>query len=257
MTLRHFLRHTLALIALSAVLFTRHGSTNSSNSSSNSNNPNSSNPNNTVNTANTGGQTTVTGILRYAGTEYQRGRVAEAQVNNDNPNERRGTENDEAWSQQPTRYQPNYGELDEHGRATGISITMNDSVRQATRHPTNPTGRPDIPPGYDSNDHQKGHLLGAQFGGSNNDARNFVPLFDRVNSPDMRHYENAVRRHMAANPNEDFTYTVTPVYSNTPPGNPVPTSVTMQLTDSQGNPVPLNDRDGNPHTTVSIPNVQR
>jgi hypothetical protein len=221
------------------------------------NNTGGSNTTPTVNTTTTGGNTTVTGILRYAGTEFQRGRVAESQTGNTNPNERRTTGNDQTWSNVDPKYQPNYGPLDEHGRATGISITMNNGVREQTRHPTDPTGRPDIPPGYNSSEHQKGHLLGAQFGGSNSDARNFMPLYDRVNSPDMRHFENQVRRHMAAHPNDDFTYTVTPVYSDTPPGNPVPLSVTMQLTDSNGNPVPLNDRDGNPHTTVSIPNVKR
>lgn len=203
----------------------------------------------------TGGNTTVSGILSYAGSEFQRGRVAESQTDNTSPNERRAIENDEKWSNRPPQYQPNYGALDEHGRATGISITMNNDVRNEMKHATNPTGRDGVPPGYDSSNQHKGHLLGAQFGGSNTDARNFVPLYEDVNTPTMRGIENQVRRHMSANPNDDFTYTVTPNYNDNPPGNPVPESVTMTLNDSQGNPVQLRDPDGNMVDQVTLPNV--
>jgi hypothetical protein len=244
--MRRLIRQTLVFLALSVGLLARHSNTNPSD------------PGNTgdfkVNDTATGGQRTVTGILTYAGGKFKDGRVRELRDGPTNPRDRKTNDNDNDWSQIDPKYQPKYADLDEHGRATGMSITMNNDVREAMKHDTDPTKSKKIPPGYDSDDHQKGHLLGAQFGGSNRDARNFTPLYDSVNSPKMRGVENQVAAYMKANPNEDVTYSVTPNYEDPPSTNGVPTSVTMTLTDSSGNPIPLEYPKGTPNNTVTIPN---
>jgi hypothetical protein len=236
--MRRFIRRTLTLLVLSAVLFSRRSSGGT---------PSSGRPG--------GGRTraggTVTSHLRYAGQQWKLGRVRVLKQGRGKSTDRRPTKNDKGWANQPTRYQPQYGSLDKHGRATGIEVTMNWQVRENVKHKTGPDlDVPGMVPGQD----QKGHLLGAQFGGSNHDPRNFVPLKKSVNSPDMRGIENQVKTHMYNNQGQDFTYKVTPVYGNPPPGNPVPSAVEMQLTDSSGNPVPLRDLNGNLVNVVTVPN---
>lgn len=244
--MRNLLRQTLAVLVLSVALMARHGNSNNSGNSSGNNNPAPVNP------ATTGGQTTVTGILGYAGGQYSIGRVRESRQDSNTPNDRRVTKNDDKWAGRDPSHHPNYGPLDQYDRATGMSVTMNWADREATKQETNTTDRPDVPPGYVSGDHHKGHLLGAQFGGSNTDARNLVPLYPEVNTPNMRTIEGQVRRHMKANQNEDFTYTVTPNYTGS---NTIPDSVTMKLTDSSGNPVQLKDANGNMLDEITLPNT--
>jgi hypothetical protein len=245
--MRRFIRQTVLLLVLSVgLLARRHNNTGSGDAG---------NTRTQVDTTATGGQTTVTGILDYAGGQWHRGRVRESRQDpSQTPNDRDEAKNDRSWAQQPTQYQPNYGDLDEHGRATGISITFNNDVRMDTKHDTAPTSRQGVPPDNDANWHQKGHLLGAQFGGSNNDARNFVPLYNSVNSPTMRRVENQVAAYMRAHPNEDVTYSVTPNYpANSSSG--IPDSVTIEFKDSNGNPIQLEHPKGTTGHPVTIQNT--
>jgi hypothetical protein len=248
--MRRFIRQTLGLLVLSAALLVRH-----SNSGSNPGNPNQGDFQ-VVDPTATGGQRTVTGILEYSGGQFHAGRVREVRTGSTTPRDRKTNDNDNDWSQQDPKHQPQYGDLDQHGRATGMSITMNWQVREDMRQETDPTRAKDIPPGMVGK-MNKGHLLGAQFGGSNFDARNFTPLYRPVNSPTMLGVENQVRDYMKANPNEDVTYSVTPNY---PPDNAdgtpnyIPESVTITLTDSNGNPIQLEHPKGNKVDVVTIDN---
>ena len=240
--MRRFIRRTLALLVLSVGLLARHSNSNAGDAGNTRHQ--------TVTDPATGAQRNVTSILDYAGGQWHRGRVRVGRTGATKPRNRRRTGNDEDWSTQDTKYQPKYGDLDSQGRATGISITMNWPTREDMKHETDPTSAKGIPPGYTSG-MNKGHLLGAQFGGSNADPRNFVPLERHVNSPIMLGIENQVRDYMYANQGKDVTYSVTPTYDGT---NPVPTSVSIQLTDSQGKPIQLRDPAGNLVDVVTLPN---
>lgn len=240
--MRRLLRQTLTLLILSAVVLARRG------------NSTSGDPGNTRRTTetdpNTGQQRTVTSILDYAGGKWQDGRVREVRSDGNTPRERKEHASDEKWSQQDPKYQPQYGDLDDKGRASGVSITMNWQVREAMKHDTAPTDAANIPPGMLPG-MNKGHLLGAQFGGSNLDARNFTPLYRPVNAPDMLRVENQVKRYMRDHPNEDVTYTVTPNYTGS---NNIPDSVSISLKDANGNPIRLEHPKGNPLDEVTIDN---
>jgi hypothetical protein len=241
--LRRFIRQALVLLALSVGMLARHSNSNPSDPG-NQGNVNIPDP-----TA-TGGQRTVTGILTYAGGKFKDGRVREVRGDTNTPRDRRTNPNDDDWSRQDPKYQPRYGDLDSEGRASGMSITMNWQTREDMKQKTKPTDAADIPPGMQPG-MNKGHLLGAQFGGSNFDARNFTPLYRPVNSPTMLGVENQVRDYMKANPTADVTYSVTPNYTGS---NKIPDSVTITLTDSSGNPIQLEHPKGNKVDVVTIDN---
>src|SRR5690606_3071278 len=100
---------------------------------------------------------------------------------------------------------PNYGPLDSLGRPTGVQANLTkDSVGGTTSPP-----RSWSPPGYNPALHQKGHLLGAQLGGSNSLRTNFVSQFRRGNNPWQKAIEAEVRSVVEVG--EDVFYSVTPL----------------------------------------------
>ena len=109
-----------------------------------------------------------------------------------------------------------------------MSITLKKG--EYTPHRTNPTKKKGIPPGHDKNKHHKGHLLGAQFGGSNSDPENFVPLSKRTNTPDMRTLEGRIRKAVDVD-GDTVEYTVTPNYTGS---NLVPDSITLHAVNQNG-----------------------
>lgn len=124
-----------------------------------------------------------------------------------------------------------YGELDSLGRPTGIEATITqDMIGTGTK-----ANASIIPPGFEgggpgSPGHARGHLLGKQLGGSGNDPRNLVTLYQNpVNSPVMRDFETSIRK--AVEIGEVTQYTTIPIYNGY---DLIPRGVTMQATGSNG-----------------------
>lgn len=135
------------------------------------------------------------------------------------------SEQDRSWGGRVT-----YGRLDNLGRPTGITAAVErDMLGNGT-----PAARSIRPPGFTrgmplGND-ARGHLLGAQLGGSGRIPENLVTLVqDPVNTPIMRGYENMIRQ--AVEGGETVNYRVTPVYNG---GELVPRAVTLEATGSDG-----------------------
>ena len=120
-----------------------------------------------------------------------------------------------------------YGALDSLGRPTGISATITqDTIGTGTS-----AARSIIPPGYTPDAGlARGHLLGAQLGGSGSEVRNLVTIQQNpANSPVMRTFENQVRS--AASGGETIQYSVTPIYRGS---NPIPCGITICGNGNQG-----------------------
>lgn len=85
------------------------------------------------------------------------------------------------------------------------------------------------PLGYIDGVHQRGHLRGANLGGPNDHAANFVAQHPRSNSPWQRAVEREVKR--VVNGGENVDYSVTPRYE----GNAeVPSQIHFQGTGDNG-----------------------
>ncbi|BBA36824.1 Rhs-family protein [Methylocaldum marinum] len=120
-----------------------------------------------------------------------------------------------------------YGNLDTLNRPTGVSATITpDMIGTGTK--ANPTI---LPPGYVTDSGMaRGHLLGAQLGGSGDDVRNLVTIQQTpANSPVMRGFENQVRA--AVEGGQNVNLQVTPVYQG---NNPIPCGITMCASGSGG-----------------------
>lgn len=92
-----------------------------------------------------------------------------------------------------------------------------------------------IPPGFegggpDSPGHARGHLIGNQLGGSGDDPRNLVTLYQNpTNHPIMSGYERQIRN--AVQNGETVIYKSTPIYK----GNDlIPVGVTLSAQGSGG-----------------------
>ncbi|MFJ3492991.1 DNA/RNA non-specific endonuclease [Streptomyces sp. NPDC086091] len=124
-----------------------------------------------------------------------------------------------------------YGELDEHGRATGISVTLTAQNIGGTTDPSvDPAGW------VRGMDYNRSHLWGAQLGGSNTDPRNFVTMHRYANHPVMRRLENRVRRAVERE-GQTVQYSVTPLYSphvGMGPANPYPRAVLIRANGTGG-----------------------
>ena len=124
----------------------------------------------------------------------------------------------------------NYGELDELGRPTGVNATITQDMI-GTGTPANPEI---IPPGWSGNgtvfNEARGHLIGAQLGGSGDVAENLVTLQQNpANSPIMRGFETSIRN--AVENGEVVNYSATPIYNGT---NLVPRGITLSGSGSGG-----------------------
>ncbi|MGW0086119.1 ricin-type beta-trefoil lectin domain protein [Streptomyces sp. NPDC003393] len=119
---------------------------------------------------------------------------------------------------------PDYGELDEHGRATGVeALLTKDNIGGKTNPAVDPAGW-ESGQGYN-----RAHLLAAMLGGSNKDPRNFVTMHSYANSPVMRGFELQVRN--AVRDGEDVLYRATPIYSGS---DPLPLGVTLSARGNRG-----------------------
>ncbi|MGW0827496.1 DNA/RNA non-specific endonuclease [Streptomyces sp. NPDC002845] len=119
---------------------------------------------------------------------------------------------------------PNYGELDEHGRATGVeALLTKDSIGGKTNPSVDPAGW-ESGQGYN-----RAHLLAAVLGGANNDRRNFVTMHAYANSPVMRAFELQIRNVVRGG--ENVSYRATPIYSGT---SSIPLGVTLSARGNLG-----------------------
>ena len=124
-----------------------------------------------------------------------------------------------------------YGPLDSLGRPTGVEAYITqDMINTGTK-----ANRGIRPPGFVSGGpggagHARGHLLGKQLGGSGDEERNLVTLWQNpVNTPVMRGYETTVRGW--ADAGNDVLYSSTPIYEGS---NPMPVGVTLSAESSAG-----------------------
>ena len=128
----------------------------------------------------------------------------------------------------PSGGHPVYGDLDELGRPTGVRATITEDMI-GTGTPASPSIRP---PGFQGSHagQARGHLLGAQLGGSGTDPRNLVTMQQTpANSPVMRGFENLVR--VAVEGGQVVDLTVTPIYSGS---GLIPRGITMMAQGSGG-----------------------
>ncbi|WP_251023002.1 DNRLRE domain-containing protein [Streptomyces sp. ISL-10] len=140
-------------------------------------------------------------------------------------------------------YQP----LDDQGRATGMHACLNKGDFNYTKD-NGETAFPDNdataiwgskapwpvedwgdnPKGMKSGMH-RGHLLANRLGGDGEDRRNLVPLYARVNTPEMRDIEKEIAERIQGS--ETILYSVIPHYGN---GGNVPTSLTLTAVGNKG-----------------------
>jgi len=107
-----------------------------------------------------------------------------------------------------------FSKPDSLGRPTGVTAIITKSMigsGSAANHNIRPPGFKGGGP--NSPGHARGHLLGNQLGGSGNDERNLVTLFQNpTNTPIMRDIENEVRKAVVSG--ETVEYSVTPLYKD-------------------------------------------
>ncbi|MEU9607997.1 RHS repeat-associated core domain-containing protein [Streptomyces sp. NPDC048057] len=121
-----------------------------------------------------------------------------------------------------------YGTPGPGGRATTMHATIGLDM---TGGRTNPSAKV---PGYQKYKKlNKTHLLGAQIGGSNKDARNFVTMHRYANSPVMRKIEDQIRK-AVDDDKETIQYTVKPVYRTDDPTDVVPVALTIEVYGNKG-----------------------
>jgi hypothetical protein len=113
--------------------------------------------------------------------------------------------------------------VDGLGRPAGIEVQLTPS---SIGGKTNPSVKP---LGYDPSIHQAGHLHGAQLGGPNDHAANFVSQYNRSNNPWQRAIEGEVRKVVESG--EDVLYKVTPQYNG---ASEIPHSIHLSGQGSNG-----------------------
>ena len=136
-----------------------------------------------------------------------------------------------------------YFPLDAHQRPTGAEALLTKEMIN-----TGTSANRDIrPPGFVSGpkyDHSRGHLIAKQFGGSGDEPKNLVTLYQYpVNDPYMNFYELKIRQ--ALNNGESVLYRVIPVYEGS---EDIPTSVVL---DAKGV-----DKNTTIDFSVTIPNIK-
>ena len=126
------------------------------------------------------------------------------------------------------------GELDSKNRATGAHIQLKDSDEPTEKRDSkltyNPVGWHNYKFFYGDGREEawlmsRGHLIGYQFSGLNDEKRNLVPMTnwlnagnysgtDEHNQSSILYYENRLDSWLANHPNYYLDYKVTPIYQN-------------------------------------------
>nr|WP_281167514.1 polymorphic toxin-type HINT domain-containing protein [Actinopolyspora mortivallis] len=122
-----------------------------------------------------------------------------------------------------------YGELDDQGRATGMTAKVTKSmINTGSRARKTPVG---FVSGKSPYGHARGHLLAKVLGGSGKDLRNLTTIYhDPVNFPRMFDQERKVIRAVERG-DGPVRYNVTPKYSGR---NNLPDSIRMEAWDVYG-----------------------
>ncbi|MER6222309.1 DUF6531 domain-containing protein [Streptomyces sp900105755] len=127
-----------------------------------------------------------------------------------------------------------YGPLDADrgNRATGVHARIQqDMLGGYTDAQVDPAGWGDESAGWDpEKKYNRGHLLGALLGGSNEDPRNFVTMHEFANSPVMRHYELQIQQ--AVRNGDTVHLRVTPHYRGD--GDTIPVGFTLEAHSENG-----------------------
>jgi len=124
--------------------------------------------------------------------------------------------------------QVNYGALDSLGRPTGVNATLTDDMLGTGTRPDQSI----IPPGFEGGaaGQARGHLLGAQLGGSGDLPENLVTLQQNpANTPVMRGFENQTAA--AVRSGQTVNYSSVPIYQG---ANPIPRAITIMGSGSGG-----------------------
>ena len=173
-------------------------------------------------------------------------------------------------------YQLRLGKKDKYGRATAAHIQLQyqhqPKKKREGRLTYNPVGWHNYK-FYYGNGKQKtwlmnrGHLIGYQFSGLNDEGRNLVPLTawlntgtfkgtDENNSDSMLYYEKRLDQWLEANPNNWLDYKVTPIYHD---DELLPRQIELQFVglDMSGNIISIHlggkesiDQDGMSHVLL-------
>lgn len=160
-----------------------------------------------------------------------------------------------------------YSPLDpDHGnRATGVYAQIEkDMLGGSTDAQIDPAGWEDPGAGWQADKrYNRGHLLGALLGGSNEDPRNFATMHEFANSPVMRHYELQIQA--AVRNGDTVHYRVTPVYRSE--GDVIPAGMTLEAHSENGfkfyaySPDPKTRRAlraaGGDHNAVTLLNIPK
>lgn len=181
-------------------------------------------------------------------------------------------------------YQLRLGKKDKYGRATAAHIQLQQDHQPKKKRESkltyNPVGWHNYKFYYGKGKDRawlmnRGHLIGYQFSGLNDEGRNLVPLTAWVNAgnykgtddsnPDsMLYYENRLDRWLEENPGSWLDYKVTPIYQE---DELLPRQIELQYVglDAAGNILPIHlggreyqDQDGMSHVLLDniSPNAQ-
>lgn len=112
------------------------------------------------------------------------------------------------------------------GRAKGVTARLGKPLNRNNSSRATPLG-------YISGVHERGHLLGAQFGGGGN-IENIAALYPHVNDPGMKSEETKVRN--AIDSGEIVDYQVTVNYNG---NNPIPTYIAITATSDKTTSIDL------------------
>lgn len=104
-----------------------------------------------------------------------------------------------------------YGKLDRLNRPTEANALIKPDMIGTGSSALQEIRPPGFISGLDPNNHSRGHLIGKQLGGSGEDEKNLVTLYQNpVNTPYMTKYENMIRQ--AVDNGETVRYRVAPIY---------------------------------------------
>ncbi|MEG0551825.1 MAG: DNA/RNA non-specific endonuclease [Vagococcus sp.] len=117
-----------------------------------------------------------------------------------------------------------YGDYDDYDRPTAANALIKPDMIGTGSSALQEIKPPGFISGLDPHNHSRGHLIGKQLGGSGEEPKNLVTLYQNpVNTPFMTKYENMVRK--AADNGETIRYRVIPIYEG---DIGMPTAVQME-----------------------------
>lgn len=166
----------------------------------------------TTNQPHADGQTKANGTAQLAELNYQGQQVVK--VNNGVPT---FTKADLSTAKGPWQA---YHHLDEYNRVTGADALLSKSLMpHSQREPlyVDPTGWHNKRFTYQGKTdwlYNRSHLIGYQFTGQNNNAKNLMTGTRSLNSPGMEDYETQVATYLKLSPANYVRYRVTPVFRN-------------------------------------------